>query len=340
MQGAATTLNEDMASRLARIALRHVTREWPSKLDHVMTGPDDVRAPRELHPIFYGSFDWHSSVHSHWLLARILRRLPRHPEAAEISRLFDAQFTPEKVAGERAYLARPSARAFERPYGWAWLLMLAGELVRHDTAMGRRWAESLRPLASAFCSRFRDHLPLAAYPVRAGVHSNTAFALVLTLDYARAAGDDALAALCEEKARAWYGDDEDCQAWEPSGEDFLSPSLVEAACMSAVLARGEFHVWFARFLPRIAEGEPATLFRPVSASERSDGKIVHLDGLNLSRAWCWRLIAECLDGGSLQKRAAAAIDSHLASALVHLSGDYAGEHWLGSFALLALDPHP
>ena len=336
----ASQLTQEIALRFAETALGHVTRPWPHKLDHVMTCPEDVRPPRELHPIFFGSFDWHSCVHGHWTLARIRRRFPTFPLADEIQRLFDAQFTAKKVEAELAYLGRPAARVFERPYGWAWLLMLAAELERHRDPKGRAWRENLTPLAAGFAERFKQFLPLADYPVRAGAHTNTAFALLLALEYAECR-DPALTGLCEAKARSWYGEDEDCQAWEPSQDDFLSPALTEAALMARILPAAEFHPWFARFLPRAAAREPATLFQPARVSDRSDGKIAHLDGLNLSRAWCWRLIVERLAADDPVRTVAEdAAERHLASALAHITGDYMGEHWLASFALLALDPSP
>ncbi|HEX3675051.1 MAG TPA: DUF2891 domain-containing protein [Rhizomicrobium sp.] len=332
-------LTPDLASHFARTALGHVTREWPNKMDHVLTGPEDVKGPRELHPIFYGSFDWHSCAHSHWLLARLVRRFPDLPEAGAIRALLDDQFTPEKVAGEVAYLARPSARGFERPYGWAWALMLQGELIRHTSAEGKRWAAALKPLADAFVARFREFLPLADYPVRMGLHSNTAFALLLARDYAAAQGDTDFAEFCGEKAKAWYLGDANCDVREPSQSDFLSPALVVGACLRGVLGANAFAEWFANYLPRAAQGEPATLFTPARVSDRSDGQIAHLDGLNLSRAWCWRLIVDGLPASDpLHARAEAAIAAHLESALPHVAGDYMGEHWLASFALLALDP--
>jgi Protein of unknown function (DUF2891) len=331
-------LTAAIASQLAHIALGHVAREWPNKLDHVMAGEADVRRPSALHPIFYGSFDWHSCVHSYWLLARLYRRFPQIAQASQIGSLFDAQFVPEKVAAECAYLARAQSRGFERPYGWAWALMLSGELGRHESEEGGRWSRALQPLADAFVNRFEEFLPLADYPMRAGVHSNTAFALALSLRYADAAGDRDFAALVKAKSRAWYERDADCQAWEPSLDEFLSPALMEAALMRAVLADDEFCAWFARFLPRAAHGEPATLFIPARVSDRSDGRIAHLDGLNLARAWCWRLIVADLPANDpLAIRAQAAIADHLAAAQPHLSGDYMGEHWLASFAALALD---
>ncbi|MGH6871959.1 MAG: DUF2891 domain-containing protein [Rhizomicrobium sp.] len=321
-------LTRDQASLFACTALGHVTQEWPNKLDHVLAGPEDAKGPRALHPIFFGSFDWHSCVHGHWLLARVLRRFPDVAEAGAIRALLDAQFTPEKVAGEVAYLARPASRGFERPYGWAWLLMLQGELERQDDT---RWARTLRPLADAFARRFQDFLPLATYPVRSGVHSNTAFAMILARDYAAVAGDTALGGLCAAKLRDWHGADADCRVFEPSQSDFLSPTLIAAAAMRGVLG-ADFAAWFARYLPSI----PPALLMPATVSDRSDGQIAHLDGLNLSRAWCWRLIAEGLPHPD--PRIAPAIEALLASALPHVTGDYMGEHWLASFALLALDP--
>ncbi|HUN76420.1 MAG TPA: DUF2891 domain-containing protein [Steroidobacteraceae bacterium] len=333
------SLSAELASSFARIALGHLTREYPNKLDHIVSGPEDVQAPRELHPIFFGSFDWHSCVHGHWLLARIQRRFPGLPIAADIRGLLDAQFTAEKVAGELAYLLRPSSRGFERPYGWAWALMLQGELLRHRTAEGRRWSDALAPLAAEFQRRLEDYLPLASYPVRAGVHSNSAFALLLAHDYAVASGESGFASLCAQTARRWYRSDVGCAAWEPSQDDFLSPALIEAALMRDVLPAQEFRAWLGAFLPEAARGSPPQLFSPATVSDRTDGKIVHLDGLNLSRAWCWRRIVAVLPPSDpLGERVQSVIDEHLASALDHVAGDYLGEHWLASFALLALDP--
>jgi len=330
-------LTQDIASRFARIALGHVGREWPNKLDHVMGGAEDLQPPRALHPIFFGSFDWHSCVHGYWLLARLSRRFPQLPERERIQALFDAQLTATNAAIEIAYLARPWSRGFERPYGWVWALMLAGELMRHEGAHGRKWSCDLGRLALAFEKRFEDWLPLATYPIRAGAHANTAFALLLALDYAQAARRSTFGALCRQKANTWYGNDVDCQGWEPSGDDFLSSALIEAACMRAVLGRQAFPAWLARFLPRLAAGEPVTLFSPAFVSDRTDGKIAHLDGLNLSRAWCWRLIVDAIDNSQARRRVDEAIAHHLDSALEHVTGDYMGEHWLATFAVLAMD---
>ncbi|QKR98999.1 DUF2891 domain-containing protein [Sphingomonas sp. CL5.1] len=322
-------LTADRAGQFARIALGHVAREYPHKADHVMTGDGDIYTPRAVHSIFFGSFDWHSCVHGYWLLARVRRLFPDLPEAARTDALFADAFTPAKVEAERAYLDRPAARGFERPYGWAWLLMLAAEL----RLGGSPHEATLRPLAEAFVRRFHDFLPLLTYPVRAGTHANTAFALVLAARYAEVTGDASLRALLADRARDWFGADRDAQGWEPGGDDFLSPTLMEASAMAALMPPGDFRAWLAGFLPRLAAREPATLFSPAIVSDRSDGKIAHLDGLNLSRAWAFRAIADASDQPANLRDAA---DRHLAAALDEVAGDYMGEHWLASFALLAL----
>lgn len=330
-------LNSATASRFAATALGHVTREYPNKMDHVLTGPGDVQGPRALHPIFFGSFDWHSCVHGWWTLFTLLRLYPDMPEAPRIKALADALFTPDNVAAETAYLARPGSRGFERPYGWAWLLMLAAEMVRPDTAANRQWSEAIKPLAVAFADRFKAYLPLSNYPVRVGTHYNTAFALRLTSEAAAVLGDDDLVKMCRARSLDWHLTDQDCQAWEPSQDEFLSPALMEAALMQHMLPDGEFEGWLDQFLPRLDRREPATLFQPASVSDRSDGKIAHLDGLNLSRAWCWREIARALPSDDLRRGIALeAAETHLDAALPHVTGDYMGEHWLASFALLAL----
>jgi hypothetical protein len=331
-------LSSEQGSTFAALALGHVTREYPNKLDHVLLGDADARTPRDLHPIFYGSFDWHSCVHSYWLLARLYRRFGDQSFSASVERQLDAAFKSQNVAGELAYLARPSAAGFERPYGWAWLLYLAAELERHQTAKGSRWAAALAPLVRAFADRFMAFLPKADYPIRSGAHANTAFALRLSWTYARRCNDAPLAQLIAARARAWYGRDEACQAWEPSGDDFLSPTLCEAQLMQAILPVDDFRDWFSRFLPHLSDGRPSTLFTPARVSDRSDGKIAHLDGLNLSRAWAWVELAGALDAPA-RSLALKAAEAHLGASLPHLGGDYMGEHWLATYALLALDPN-
>lgn len=331
-----TVLDLSLASTFASTALGHVGREWPYKMDHVITGPHEVWAPREAHPIFFGSFDWHSCVHGWWTLATLARLFPAMSETQRILTAAEVTFTAANVEGERSYLDRPMSRGFERPYGWAWLLMLQAELNRHVTPEGRRWARALEPLSQAFADRFLSFLPISAYPVRTGTHFSTAFALRLVLDYAENAGDQALDRMVRDKAVAWYGADRDCQAWEPDQDAFLSPALMEAELMRRVLG-DDFPAWFDRFLPKAGKGAPEVLFSPVMPTDRTDGKIAHLDGLNLSRAWCWRGIARALPERHRARGVALeAADRHLAASLPHVTGDYMGEHWLASFALLAL----
>jgi hypothetical protein len=323
------TLSEELAAHFASIALGHVRREYPHKLDHVLTEDADALPPRVLHPIFHGSFDWHSCVHGYWLLAHLLRRFPDMAPAGEVAALLDAMLTPDKVAGELAYLRRPASRGFERPYGWAWLLKLQAELEHH----GGGHAAILRPLAAAFAAQLRAFLPALRYPQRVGTHSNTAFAIVLALDYA-AIADPPLEALLRGTAERLFRGDVACQAWEPDADAFLSPALIEADCMRRVLSAEDFAPWFAAFLPHLAADEPVTLFQPAVVSDRSDGKIAHLDGLNFSRAWCWRNLAAV---PAESTRLLATAEAHLQAALPHVAGDYMGEHWLASFAVLALE---
>ena len=325
-------LTPDHATRFAAATLSHLGREYPYKMDLVLNGPEDAKPPRDHHPIFHGSFDWHSCVHGWWQSLRLARRFPGLPVAAAIRARADAMLVPDKVAGELAFLSRPMSAGFERPYGWAWLLALHAEAERHDAP----WAAALAPLAAAFAARFRAFLPKLTYPLRVGTHSNIGFALLLARHWAEPR-DPALAALIDASARGWFGEDRDCQAWEPGGDEFLSPALTEAHLMAAVLG-DDFTGWFDAFLPRAAQEDPATLFVPATVSDRSDGKIAHLDGLNLSRAWCWNAIASALGPPHpVAPVAEAAAERHLNAALPHVTGDYMGEHWLASFALLALD---
>ena len=302
-----------MAARMAGIALGHVTREYPHKLDHVWGRDADATTPRQQHPIFFGSFDWHSNVHGWWTLLTLRRMFPGIAEAGAIDALAAETFTDAKVAAELVYLERPLSAGFERPYGWAWLLALHGEV------------SALEPLALAFAERLKAYLAKLTYPITVGTHFNTAFALTLAFDWA-VEHDPELAATIRAWAVNRFGDERDYRGWEPGGDEFLSPALSVALLMSRVMERGAFAAWFDRFLPDLYR------FEPVMVSDRSDGKIAHLDGLNLSRAWALRLIARELDRPGLIERA----DRHLAAAMPHIAGDYMGEHWLASFALLAL----
>ena len=328
-----TLLTPDIASRFAALTLSHLGREYPFKMDLVLNGPQDARPPREHHPIFHGSFDWHSCVHGWWQVMRLMRLFPDMAQAPAIRARADAMLTPAHVAGEREYLTRPMSAGFERPYGWAWLLALHAELDRHDAP----WATALAPLAGDFAARFHAFLPKLTYPLRVGTHYNIAFALIHALDWAQRR-DDALVALIRTRALHWFGRDLACQAWEPGGDEFLSPALCEALLMSRILDRAAFAAWFHDFLPVLSQGEPATLFTPATVSDRSDGKIAHLDGLNLSRAWCWRGIAAALGPDDpVSPLAQRAAQVHLDASLPHVAGDYMGEHWLATFALLALE---
>ncbi len=332
-------LTEEMASAFARLALDCIQKEYPNKPDHVANGDDDVRSPRSLHPAFYGCFDWHSAVHGHWMLVRLLKLFPGLPEAAEVRIALNSTLSPANIASEVAYLDESNRKSFERTYGWAWLLKLAEELHGWDDPDGRRWEGSLAPLAKAIARRYADFLPKQTYPIRTGVHPNTAFGIAFALDYANAVGDGELQALLLERAVAYYGNDRDFPAeWEPGGEDFFSPCLIEADLMRRVISGKSYSEWFHAFLPGAGEGEPKCLFFPATVADRNDPKIVHLDGLNLSCAWCMAGIAAALprdDPARLTLGESAA--RHARNALAHVaSGSYEGEHWLASFALYML----
>ncbi len=336
-------LDEALASAFARTALENLEREYPNKLDHVLDSAADVAAPRVLHPTFYGSYDWHSAVHMHWLMVALLRRFPNLPETPAATGLANRHFDARLVAAEADYLRRPSAACFERPYGWAWLLKLAAEIAAwaRESAGDPAccWKQALAPLAEIIARRFSEYLPRLAWPVRSGVHGNTAFALDLALDWAEESGESGYAEQIRERALAWFGRDRDCPvAYEPSGEDFLSPGLIEAALMRRVLAPEAWGPWLDAFLPEWSPRALGTCLKPVRVEQPEDPRLAHLDGLNLSRAWCWRRIAAALPAAD-RRRALAweAARRHLEASLpaVH-GGHYAGRHWLASFALLAL----
>jgi hypothetical protein len=332
-------LTSTQASHFARLALAGITREYPNAPGVVMNGPDDALTPRALHPAFYGCFDWHSSVHGHWMLVRLLRLFPGLPEAEQIRRDVGGNLSAENILVERAYLEQANRRSFERMYGWAWLLKLAEELESWYDPEGQAWRANLQPLEEVFVQRYLSFLPKQTYPIRGGTHPNTAFGLAFALDYARALGQRDLEKLIVERSRDYFLRDADYPAaWEPSGSDFLSPSLIEADLMRRVLPQGEFEQWIVRFLPGLQEGKPETLLRPATVADRTDPQIVHLDGLNLSRAWCMKGIASALsEGHTLRPLLADAALHHAEASLPHVaSGDYMGEHWLASFAVYML----
>lgn len=323
-------LTQDIARKFARIALGHVAQEYPNKLDHVLASDADARSPRDLHPVFFGSFDWHSCVHSWWTLLTLRRLFPDMSEAREIDALAEASFTPEKLAEELAYLNRAESRGFERPYGWGWLLYLHHEAARHQD---RDWGVRLEPLARAFAERFRSYLPILTYPITVGTHGNTAFSLVLAREWG-AGRDPELLDQIDEWSNHAFAAKSDYSGWEPGGDEFLSPVLIASLLMSHVMPASAFAAWFDGLV--VANGWIERECRPVTVSDRSDGKIAHLDGLNLSRAWCLREIGRVLS----QSEASALIQErtqiHLKIGMPHVAGDYMGEHWLASFALLAL----
>jgi len=333
------TLTSEQASAFARLALKGLQKEYPNKPDHVLNDRGDVKSPRELHPAFYGCFDWHSSVHGHWMLVRLLRLFPQLPEAATIRKALGENLTAKNLQAEADYFGQPSRQSFERTYGWAWLLKLAEELHAWDDGDGKQWSKNLQPLTDVIVARYLAFLPKQTYPIRTGVHPNTAFGLAFAHDYARAVGHAELLKLLEERSRTYFAKDANVPAaWEPGGEDFFSASLQEADLLRRLLPAAEFQTWLHRFLPGLAHGEPAALLTPATVTDRTDGKLVHLDGLNLSRAWCMRSLAAVLPAGDpARKVLAEAARKHAEAGLRHVaSGDYAGEHWLASFAVYLL----
>ncbi len=336
---AAERLDDAAAGRLAALALACIDREYPNKPSNMLDGDPDVRPPRELTPAFYGCFDWHSAVHGHWTLVRQLRRVPQMAEAPAIRARLARHFTPELMAKEVAYFAAPRNRTFERPYGWGWLLRLATELRAFDDPDARRWAEAVAPLAQLLARRSAEYLPRLSAPVREGTHASTAFAMVHMLDYARTAGDADFARLLEQKARDLFLTDRACPlAYEPSGEDFISPCLVEADLMRRVLAPAELGPWLDAFLPPVGSPAFAPLLRPVEVRDRTDPRIGHLIGLGLQRASALEGLASTFDPSDLRAdsfRRLARLHAHDALAQMFDSG-YGGEHWLASFAIYLL----
>ena len=333
--GQAPALDEAAAGRFARLALDCVHREYPNKIAHVMTADADARPPRELTPAFYGCYDWHSSVHGHWLLARAARTFPGAPFVAPARDALARSLTAEHVAAEVRYLSGPGRTSFERPYGLAWLLQLAAELREWNDAEATRWAAALRPLEDAAAARLKDWLPKLSRPIRIGEHDQTAFAFGLILDWARTAGDRTMADLVVARSLDYYGKDRDCpMAYEPSGQDFLSPCLAEADLMRRVLPREAFGTWLLSFLPSIPTDARTGWLAPEVVTDPSDPKLAHLDGLNLSRAWMLDGIIAGLDPSDLRRPALqSAALRHRRAGLAAVTGDhYEGGHWLGSFA--------
>lgn len=327
------------SSDFARLVLNCIGREYPNKIEHALNDPGQVQNPKSLHPAFYGCFDWHSAVHGHWLLAHLLRLFPLLPEGPEIRSALNSNLTRENIQAEVRYFREEGRASFERPYGWAWLLKLAAELHDWDDADGKQWSENLQPLVETIVERYLGFLPRQTYPIRTGVHSNTAFGLSFALDCARALENHQLTTLIEERSRTYYLSDSDYPArFEPGGDDFLSPALIEADLMRRVLSADEFREWFRRFLPGLEQGQPENLLTPATVSDRTDPKLVHLDGLNLSRAWCMRSISAALPTEHpATEILTSSAERHAVEGLAHVtSGNYEGEHWLATFAVYML----
>jgi len=329
-------LDAGAAGRLARLALDCVHREYPNKIAHVMQADEDALPPRELTPAFYGCFDWHSAVHGHWMLARLARLYPEEPFASEARAALERNLTAKKIAGEVRYLEGEGRDSFERPYGLAWLLQLAAELREGSDPQAARWSANLAPLERVVMARIREWLPKLSHPIRVGEHDQTAFAFGLMLDWARTAGDRAAAELLERRVRELYLGDRGCPlSYEPSGHDFLSPCLAEADLLRRVLEPPAFAAWLGGFLPDIPLEAGADWLVPAVVTDPTDGKLVHLDGLNLSRAWMLQGIAAGLPEQDPRRAALSmAAGAHAESGLAAVTADsYEGGHWLGSFAV-------
>jgi hypothetical protein len=330
------TFSAEAAQRFANLALACVHKEYPGKISHVLASDADVKSPRELTPAFCGCFDWHSAVHGHWLLVRLARTFPEAQFVPNARAALSESLTPAHIAAEVRYLNAPGRSDFERPYGLAWLLQLAAEISEWDDPQAREWALALRPLELASAERIEVWLPKLSYPIRVGEHSQTAFALGLILDWARAIGDDRMRALIEQRTRDYHLADRDCPMdYEPSGQDFLSPCLAEADLVRRVLSPTEFAAWLGAFMPRLPLDGSTSWLQPAVVTDPADGKLAHLDGLNLSRAWMLEGIAAGLPSGdprvaTLRGTAAAHRDSGLAAVT---GAHYEGGHWLGSFAV-------
>lgn len=330
-------LTEKGASMLSALPLKCIDREYPNKTNHTsQSDSDHVITPKKLHPAFYGCFDWHSCVHGHWMMIKLLKEFPQLPEANIIRNAINKTITKENVTTEVKYFDGELAKGWERTYGWAWLLKLDEELYTWNDPDGKRWHEALQPLTKTIIDLWMNFLPKQTYANRTGVHPNTAFGLVFALDYARTLKNKDLEMAITTHARRMYGTDKNAPTqWEPDGSDFLSPSLEEVDLMRKVLTQKEFLAWFNDFIPIDGLRHLAQL--PI-VSDRSDYQIVHLDGLCFSRSWCMKNIANALPkSDSRRKLLMKAAINHLADALPHVAGgNYGGEHWLGSFAVYAL----
>ncbi len=328
-------LPNQKAANFADLALSCVTREYPNKISHVMLDDAAAQTPRQLHPAFYGCFDWHSSVHGHWLLVRLLRLSPDLEFSKAAKEALNANLTPQNIEREVAYITAKGRTSYERPYGIAWILQLAAELREWDDPLAEKWLAALAPLERAAADKFANWIPKLAYPVRVGTHHSSAFAFSLALDWTQAAEAPKLQALIRRASVSHFLKDRNCPiSYEPSGEDFLSPCLMEADLMRRVLPQEQFSLWLTRFLPDIPTNGRGDWLTPGVVLDTTDGKLVHLDGVNLSRAWNLEMIGLALPINDRRRNALfAAALTHREASLLGLSGEhYSGGHWLGSFA--------
>ena len=333
---ASSSLDEAAATRFAHLALACVHKKYPNKISHVMLSDADALPPHVLTPAFYGCYDWHSGVHGHWLLVRLLRVFPNAAFAKDARAALSVNLTAKNIAGEVTYVKNEERPSFERPYGLAWLLQLSAELRGWDDGQGRQWAAELEPLELLAASKLKSWLPKLRYPIRVGEHDQTAFSFGLMWDWARIAGDAEMKALLVDAAERFYRGDRGCPLnYEPSGHDFLSPCLAEADFMRRVLEPEAFAKWLGEFLPQIPKDGATGWLLPAVVTDRADSKLGHIDGLNLSRAWMLEGIAHGLKPGDERVPALlAAASSHRAAALPAVTGEhYEGGHWLGTFAV-------
>lgn len=328
-------LNLSQAEKLAGVPMECVSIEYPNKLNQVLADSSHLQSPAELHPIFYGCFDWHSSVHGHWLLARLLNKYPNTDLAQRITNLFDEQFQVRKAQMELAYFMPKVNKSFERTYGWAWLLKLQSELKKSELDASHKWSQTLAPLVKQVRNAYVAFLPKLVYPIRVGEHTNTAFGLSLALDYARSVGDGEFEELIVSRAKEFYMEDKGCPiGWEPSGFDFISPCLQEAELMSKILEEKAYKKWIVQFMPDLLDD--SFDLEPGKVEDRTDGKLVHLDGLNFSRAWCLYGMQKKLPKQLSHLTDLA--DKHIRASNQHVVGsDYMGSHWLATFLVYALE---
>lgn len=330
------TLSDDQVAAFAALALKGIPQEYPNKPSNVMTSAEDLKSPAAMHPVFYGCFDWHSAVHGHWMLVRLLKLYPDSSAAGQIRETLNRQFTKDKLQVEADYFQPKENKSFERMYGWAWALLLVAELHDWNDADAKQWRDNLRPLEIVIVQYSMDYLPKLSYPIRTGIHPDTGFALSLELDYARRTGHKPLEKLIIARANHYYLKDVNYPThYEPSGNDFFSPGFNEADLMRRVLSREEFSGWLDTFLPQLRNGQMGPMLVPVEVSDVTDGHLVHLAGLDLSRAWTMAGIATALPASDPRK--AMLQDSarnHFDAGMTYVnSGHYEGEHWLATFAV-------